>query len=736
MVRLVYVRGLGVTKLSKITGKFTMKQALQRGIEAHKAGDLKQATQFYTAILDLDPKHPDASHNMGVLSVNLGKIEQALPLFKTALEANPATAQFWLSYIDTLLKLNKSAEAKTVFDYAKKNGAKGPGFDLLQQRLLEKNQVANETIERGKQPDVAQKNVLHDLNLEQLLKLAKKKEQKEFEDEAKNIYQYILTKFPKNKRAAAGLTLLRKSQTLKNRATQEPPAQQISSLQRLFDRKLYDEAFKYAEKLSERYPNSSSVSQMKGAIFHGLGEISRSIEAYEKAILIEPNSFAAYNNLSVVLSESGQMESAIKVALEALKIKPDSDVAHYNLGDIHFKKGNIGSAIVAYKRAIAINPKFFLAHHNLGNAYRTQKCFQEAITSYKTALDVSPSFEKSHFGLATVYKQTGQITKAMNELELSLKIRPFEAAYESYLALSNQLLGPPSKGPQSAFEKQLNVLISEKNPKHLIHHAIRAFLQASFTQSQRNLDNFLKIESQVFEQLPIQERNFCISYYKFISALIPKLRQVEHLPPEENTIYHIGESHCLSYAHQRIKFKSTAHHITPRLTLGAKAYHFSQLDNNSYKAITKINLEKIPNKSKVFVSFGEIDCRSNEGFIRAFDEHKLSNTSIISDVIQGYFEWFKLQNSHKQHTMYFFNIPAPIYNNTISKDLNIRTAKIVLDYNQCFTEIAAKYNFKIVDVYQLTVLPSGYSNQKFHIDNYHLGPNVINDIEKQLEDLV
>ena len=57
---------------------------------------------------------------MGVLAVSVGKVEQALPFFKTALEANPKIEQFWLSYIDALIKLDRMADAKSVFDQARK----------------------------------------------------------------------------------------------------------------------------------------------------------------------------------------------------------------------------------------------------------------------------------------------------------------------------------------------------------------------------------------------------------------------------------------------------------------------------------------------------------------------------------------------------------------------------------------------------------------------------------------
>ncbi len=54
--------------------EFTLDQALQKGIEAHKAGKVQEADRYYTAILKANPKHPAANHNMGVLAVGIGKI--------------------------------------------------------------------------------------------------------------------------------------------------------------------------------------------------------------------------------------------------------------------------------------------------------------------------------------------------------------------------------------------------------------------------------------------------------------------------------------------------------------------------------------------------------------------------------------------------------------------------------------------------------------------------------------
>ena len=87
--------------------ELTLDQALKRGVDAHKAGNFQEADRYYIAILKTNPKHADANHKMGVLAVNIGRLQQALPFFKMAVEADSSTEQFWISYIDALIKLNR-----------------------------------------------------------------------------------------------------------------------------------------------------------------------------------------------------------------------------------------------------------------------------------------------------------------------------------------------------------------------------------------------------------------------------------------------------------------------------------------------------------------------------------------------------------------------------------------------------------------------------------------------------
>jgi tetratricopeptide (TPR) repeat protein len=102
--------------------ELTIEQALQQGVAAHKEGKLQDAERLYRAILQSQPLHPDANHNLGVLAVSVNKADAALPLFKTALEANPKIEQFWVSYIDALVKAKHLKDAKQAIKKAKKKG--------------------------------------------------------------------------------------------------------------------------------------------------------------------------------------------------------------------------------------------------------------------------------------------------------------------------------------------------------------------------------------------------------------------------------------------------------------------------------------------------------------------------------------------------------------------------------------------------------------------------------------
>ena len=314
--------------------ELTLDEALQRAVEAHKGGEIQEADRLYTAILQAQPKHPDANHNMGVLAVGVGKVEEALPFFKISLEANPDIGQFWLSYIDALVKLDRMVDAKSLLDQAKSNGANGEAFDQLEQRLNAPNETPVETDLHNNDQEQTRVNALDKLNLDQAIKLAKKKLKEGSSEDTKRIYNDILARFPKNKRALDGIESLMGGFIGKTSKFQEPPQDQLQQLINLYQQGQLQQTVDSAIQLLSQFPNSLTLYNIQGAANAGLGQFDSAIDSFKQALKIKPDNAGVYNNIGNVLRDQGDLEAAIESYKKALKIKPEYADAYSNMGAV------------------------------------------------------------------------------------------------------------------------------------------------------------------------------------------------------------------------------------------------------------------------------------------------------------------------------------------------------------------------------------------------------------------
>ena len=99
--------------------EFSAEKLFKRGVAAHQNGNLKEAEDLYRQVLQTEPRHADANHNLGVLGVSVGKTNAAIPLFMTAISSNPKEAQYWISCLTALLSLQKRKQAIKLIEAAK-----------------------------------------------------------------------------------------------------------------------------------------------------------------------------------------------------------------------------------------------------------------------------------------------------------------------------------------------------------------------------------------------------------------------------------------------------------------------------------------------------------------------------------------------------------------------------------------------------------------------------------------
>lgn len=95
-------------------------------------------------------------------------------------------------------------------------------------------------------------------------------------------------------------------------------------------------------------------------------EPARAIDAYEKALALEPELADAHVNIGRLLHMSGERGRAEPHYREAVKQDPDDPTPHFNLGVLLEELGRKDEAVLAYKQAILRDPDFADAHCNLG----------------------------------------------------------------------------------------------------------------------------------------------------------------------------------------------------------------------------------------------------------------------------------------------------------------------------------------------------------------------------------
>jgi len=414
-----------------------IEELMHKGVELHKSGKVEVAAQLYSVVLKEHPEHPDANHNMGVLAVDIGKIPEALRFFETALEANADVAQFWVSYIDALIGAGRMGDAQAVLDQAKSNGAQGEGFDQLEQRL---NVVSQEPLETGVTASKAhqdQPNILETLKLDQALRLAKKTAKEGSPEEAKRIYQNILVKFPKNKRAVDGLKGLARGPVGKTSKVQEPLLDQQQSIINLYSQGQLQQALERAEVLIQQFPNSSFLHNISGVVYKELGQLEEAIEAYSKALAIVPENAEVYSNIGNAFNDQGKLEEAIEAYNKALAIKPDYAEAYYNMGNALKDQGKLEEAIEAYNKALIIKPDDAEAYSNMGNALKYQGKLEEAIEAHNRALSLNPDCAEAYNNMGAALADQDKLEAAIEAYSEALAIKPDYA--EAYNNMGNAL---------------------------------------------------------------------------------------------------------------------------------------------------------------------------------------------------------------------------------------------------------------------------------------------------------
>ena len=117
-----------------------------------------------------------------------------------------------------------------------------------------------------------------------------------------------------------------------------------------------------ALKLNLNDPKSHYIAGMS---LSALGMRPKSIDAYKKAVELNPKYGLAYNNLGSALENSGNMDSAKAAYAKAVEINENHAEAQNNLAAILLAEGDVDGATKHFEAGIKARPNFIDPHYNL-----------------------------------------------------------------------------------------------------------------------------------------------------------------------------------------------------------------------------------------------------------------------------------------------------------------------------------------------------------------------------------
>ena len=583
----------------------TIDQALQQAVAHHQAGQLQDAERLYRAILQTQPNHPDANHNLGVIAVQLKQPATALLHFKTALDANPNVGQYWLSYIDALIQTDQTDTARQVLERERQRIIKGETLEALAWRL-------------------------------------------------------------------------------------KPSSQEIETLVTLFGEDRYAEVASLAQTMTVRFPLHEFGWKALGAALMQMGQSADALIPMQTAAKLSPGDAAAQSNLGAIFHDLGRFNEAESSCRKALEIWPDYADAYANLGNTFRYLGQLDQAEACCRRALEIVPDLAVAHNNLGNTLHDQGRLVEAEVSYRHALQIKPAYAEAQLSLGHLLCDLNNLVGATVAYKKTFNTDPADSGLVAavYLALLNYLSNNP--------EQCRNMLLAS---------------QPILVKTGRKYNN-----SRV--------------YWRYLDQLLSWHRQFSqknHQTQDIGTLRVIGESHSLSAHGVVVRYKQQEMLCVAEWIPGCKQWHLGNSKANKYKNRFEAVMERLPHNSTILLFIGEIDCRYDEGILKALK--KYSNRTLadlVQSTVDPYVNYVHEISFRYGHKIIVGGVPSTnIQFNELAAAATEQFVNLIQTFNTRLRSQALSAGMDFLDLYALTDRGDGISSGECHLDDYHLLPSAL-----------
>lgn len=290
------------------------------GLRHHQLGGLAEAEAHYRRVLTANPHHLDAMHMMGVMALQVGKIDAAVQLLSEAARLMPTDAAIASNLASALRRAGRLEDALASVCRAVE---RAPGFTDARQNLV---------------------NILEGLN--------------RHGEAAAAIEELMAISGP-------SVDLYLRLASLRIACSQAEEAIDI----------LYD--------LLGMDPLSTAAYTNLGVAFRRLGRVDEAMAVYRTGLTLAPNDPGLLNNYGIALKELDRQEEAVDCFRRALAAQPSAANTWLNLSLAENDLMQVDQAILAARRSVAADPGLPPAHTALSMALLMRGELIEGFAEYE-----------------------------------------------------------------------------------------------------------------------------------------------------------------------------------------------------------------------------------------------------------------------------------------------------------------------------------------------------------------
>jgi Tfp pilus assembly protein PilF len=414
-------------------------------------------------------------------------------------------------------------------------------------------------------------------------------------------------------------------------------------------------------------------------------------QIYNKLLQADQNNVPALTGLGIALTEQKNFPAALAEFAKALVLSPDNAELLYNQGRTLGLAKRYRDAVVTTKQALAQSPYLHKAWHNLGTCHYKLGEFTEARQANEQALAISWNAHE------------------LLDTEINLLFRLQELS--SVEAFADRA-------------KTITSLLPEQLPLLEIARGLALYLQNKQDEAKQVLQ--ATVGKVIAGEAKSVENWFVFRDYVLDLLNHPRNSTANNLTTNENALYILGESHCLSPAWTTVMHGATAMPVVPRFVMGCKAWDLAGPGSHDMKNGVRIAMSGVPTQAPLLIAIGEIDCRLQAGIIPFVEKAGADLSATIAETVDGYVAFIANLATKRTGQTILQNIPCQFVDTNRWNTEQQRHLQLVIEqFNLRLLKQAKIHGLQVLDVHSMTHGSNGRASGDWHLDEHHLLPHYL-----------